>query len=137
MCHSIYYDSTQKGGIPLKTSVRLTMLSALLVFLIAISVNVALAQTFQPPQIPGYNAPPDEQDNANNVIIPSEPSNPGVPKTEPTMAPTPTSENQPDYGLIFLAIIIAVPIIGVIAIWTAWAISKKRKNVLPLPPPPT
>lgn len=121
----------------MKTSVRLTATSALLVFLIAILVNVALAQTFQPPQIPGYNTPSDEQDKANNMILPSEPTNPGAPKTEPTIAPTQATETPPDYGLIFIAIVIAVPIIGLIAIWTAWIISKKRKNVLPLPPPPT
>ncbi len=96
------------------------------------STSFVLAQDFQPPQIPNYNLPPDEQNNLD-INIPSEPSNPGVPKTEPTIAPTPTPESQPDYGLIFFAITIAAAIAGIIVIWTAWARSKKRKTLSPQP----
>ncbi len=104
------------------------MMFALFVFLIAISVNgIALAQTFQSPQIPGYDLPPDEQDKANNMVIPAEPGgNQGEPQGLPPADPTP--QPQPDYGLVFfLAIIIGIPVIGLTVIWVAWAISKKRK----------
>ncbi len=123
-----------------KSKTEIAITTALFLLLCSASVSFAVAQDFQPPQIPDYNAPPNEQYNLD-ITLPSEPNNPGgagVPGQDDnannvTAAPTP--EPQTDYGLMFFAIIIVAAIVGLIVIWTAWTKSRKRKNFLPPPPP--
>ncbi|MGD6805964.1 MAG: hypothetical protein ACQCN4_03285 [Candidatus Bathyarchaeia archaeon] len=101
------------------------IITASLMLLCLASISLAVAQDYQPPQIPNYNAPPDEQ-NKLDITIPSEPSNEGEPNTPPTVAPTP--EPQPNYEWINLAILIAIPIAGAIGVIVIWTRSKKRKT---------
>lgn len=113
----------------MKTSLKINTIFTLVSLLIVILANsTALAQTFDPPQIPDYNLPTGQD---GSITIPSEPSNPGVGGTQPTIAPIATPEPEPDYGLIFLAIIIGSGIAGTAIIWIAWTITKKRKAAAP------
>jgi hypothetical protein len=122
-----------KGGIfrLKKTSRKITLVLTLSIFLVltAISANcngIALAQTFEPPQIPNYGT---SDDNSKlDIQIPSEPNNPGLPQNLPPANPTP----QPpmEAGLMFfIAIIIGVPVIGLLVIWVAWAMNKRKKTL--------
>jgi len=113
-----------------KTAIAITTI----LLICATTINLVIAQ---PPQIPDYNLPPEQQNNLD-ITIPSEPSNPGGPSgpgNANNVTTAPTSEPQTDYGLMFFAIIIVAAIAGLIVIWTAWTISRKRKNLLPPPPP--
>jgi hypothetical protein len=112
----------------LKTSIRITITSVLFVFLIAISINGALAQTFQPPQIPAYDLPNRQN---GDITIPNEPANPGAPKGLPDVTPTPLPTQQTDYMPIAIVIIIVVLVaIGLLV----WRISQKGKTMQSPPP---
>ena len=110
-----------------KTNAVIT--TAVILLLCFVTISDVNAQTFSPPQIPNYNAP-SNNDPANGITVPSEPSNPGAPKEQPTVAPTPTP--QTDYTPIAIAIIIVAIIAAAII---ALTVNQKRKSSLPPPPP--
>jgi len=94
-----------------KESVRIIAPFFLVLFLVAVTINsFALAQTFNPPQIPNMSS------------APSEPSNPGAPKEQPAVTPTPA---QPDYTPLAIAIIIVAVIVMGAGIYM---ISRRKKS---------
>ena len=83
-----------KAGMPVTNSIKnlrskkakslvrgIALFFAVLFIAATATANFAVAQTPQsaPSQIPNYNLPPDEQ-SKQNITIPDQPSNPGVPE---------------------------------------------------------